>query len=379
MGINNKKIYLDYNATTPVDPQVLSAMLPYFTENFGNASSASHAYGWDAEEAVEIAREQVSALIGAKTKEIIFTSGATEAINILLHGISLKKCHIITCQTEHNAVLRTCNAMEETDTTISRLSVNAEGAINLAELEAAIRPDTELICIMVVNNETGVIHPIKEISEIAKKHDLPLMVDATQALGKVAFNADESGVDFAAFSSHKIYGPKGVGGLYIRKSMTKKLHPFLTGGAQERGLRPGTLNVPGIVGMGKACELALQDLNDDYSKMTLLQERLEKGLFSIPGCQINGSQTKRSPYVTNAAFEGILGEKLIRKLKHIAISQGSACTSNTVEPSHVLSAMQLPEALALSAVRISMGKPTSTEDIDIAIQDITEAVKALRK
>ncbi|MBL3657653.1 cysteine desulfurase family protein [Fulvivirga sediminis] len=379
MDTKNKKLYLDYSATTPVDPQVLQAMLPYFTESFGNASSASHVYGWDAEEAVETAREQVAELIGAKSKQIIFTSGSTESINIALQGVASNKGHIITCATEHNAVLRTCKTLENSGTEITLLGVNEKGNIDLNELEAAIQPNTELICIMAVNNETGVIHPIKSIGEIAKKHHLPLVVDATQAVGKIGFNIEESGADLVALSSHKIYGPKGIGALYIAKRMTKRLKPFLSGGTQEKGLRPGTLNVPGIVGMGKACELALNSLNEEYSRVKKLQKKLEKGILAITGSKINGYQTDRSPYITNIVFEGVLGEKVIRKLKHIAISQGSACTSNTVEPSHVLSAMHIPEKLALSAIRISIGKFTSAKDIDIAIQDITDAVNALRK
>ncbi|MGB3182855.1 MAG: cysteine desulfurase family protein [Cyclobacteriaceae bacterium] len=374
-----KKIYLDYNATTPVDRRVLEAMLPYFTEHFGNASSTAHAYGWDAEEAVDVARHQVAGLIGTGPAGITFTSGATEAIYMALVGVMQayrdKGDHLITCRTEHRAVLDTCEYLERQGKKVTYLDVDSEGAIDLAELQAAISDRTVMVCLMAANNETGVLHPLADISRITGRHDILLMTDATQAVGKVPFDVKGAGVDIAAFSAHKLYGPKGVGALYLRRKPGVKTARVLTGGGQEKGLRPGTLNVPAIVGFGKACELCHEEMQAEGIRLQGLRDRLEKGLLEVPGSQVNGAGSPRLAHVSNMSFAGREGDKLLRSLKHIAVSQGSACTSNTVEPSHVLEAMGLPAETALASLRISLGRYTTEQDIGAAIRDIISSTE----
>lgn len=377
-----KKIYLDYNATTPVDPRVIEEMLPYFTEKFGNASSITHAYGWDAEEAVTIAREQAARLIGSKPGEIIFTSGATEAINLALIGACKENAdsgdHIVTCVTEHKAVLDTCHDLENRGVEVTYLEVDESGAIDLEELDKAITGRTILVSLMHANNETGVIHPLKEIAKITREKDVLLLTDATQAVGKIPFDVEELGVDLAAFSAHKLYGPKGAGALYVRQEPKADINPILFGGGQEKGLRPGTLNVPAIVGLGKACELCSKEMEEDAGRLRKWRDRLEKELSALGDVRVNGRESKRLPHMTNLSFEHIAGSKLVRSLKNLAVSQGSACTSGTVEPSHVLKGMGHSDELALSSLRVGLGRFTKEEEIDIAIDTIKESIDRLR-
>jgi len=382
MSPNKKKIYLDNNATTPVDPRVLEAMLPYFTEKFGNASSVNHAFGWDAGEAVTIAREQVARLIGARPKEIYFTSGATEAINLALLGVCKanadKGGHIITCATEHKAVLDTCKELENRGFRVAYLDVGKSGALDLDVLDDTITDQTILVSLMYANNEIGVIHPLKEISKLTREKGVLLMTDATQAVGKIPFDVQELDVDLAAFSAHKIYGPKGIGGLYVRKRPKFDLSPLLFGGGQEKGLRPGTLNVPGIVGLGKACEICAEEMSTESKRLRKWRDHLEAELQDIEGLRINGKNSPRLPHMTNLSFENIDGSKLIRSLKNLAVSQGSACTSGTVEPSHVLKAFGHSDELALSSLRIGLGRFNNKEEIDITIETLHNTIDQLR-
>lgn len=377
-----KKIYLDYNATTPVDQRVVDVMLPYFTENFGNASS-DHVFGWDAGEAIENAREQIARMLHCKPTEITFTSGATEAANLAVLGFCernrLKGNHIITCKTEHKAVLDTIKALEKKGFEVTYLDVDSEGNIHLQELANAITPETILVCLMLANNETGLIHPMKEIEKIVHFKGVKLMSDITQAVGKIPVDLKKLNLDLAVFSSHKIYGPKGVGALYLNKKNEVEVDPNFFGGGQEKGMRPGTLNIPGIVGFGKAAEIAFADMEAESAKILNLRNKLESELKNIEGAKINTENADRLPNTSNISFENIDGTKLLRKLNGIAISRGSACTSNTVEASHVLKAMGLRDELALSSFRISLGRETTIEDINFAVKEITETVHQLKK
>ena len=378
-------IYLDYNATTPCDPRVVETMLPYFTNDFGNAASRSHSFGWKAEEAVSYAREQVAQLIGADTQEIIFTSGATEGDNLALKGVyelyAGKGNHIITCTIEHKAVLDTCKHLEKLGAEVTYLNVNKEGLINLEELEAAIKPATILIAIMYANNEIGVIQPVKAISRIARKHSVLFFSDATQAVGKIPVNVNEDGIDILALSAHKIYGPKGVGALYVRrKSPRVRLTAQIDGGGHERGMRSGTLNVPGIVGLGKACELCINERQQDAERAKVLRDKLEQALLALDEVYVNGSKEHRLPQVTNLSFKYVEGEALMMSFnKDIALSSGSACTSASLEPSYVLKALGLGDDLARSSLRFSIGRFTTEEQIDYTIERITKAVAQLRE
>lgn len=373
-------IYLDYNATTPMDRSVLEAMLPYFTEKFGNASSSSHLYGWDAAEAVDLARSHVARLIGAKQKEIYFTSGSTEAINMALLGVcEAQKTignHLIATQTEHPAVLDTCSELTRRGFEVTYLGVDQSGLISLEELRNTIRSETRLISIIHANNETGVIQPLEQISKIAKENNILLMSDTTQSIGKIPVSVDELGLDIAVLSGHKIYGPKGVGALYFRGSIKDKIHPLSFGGGQEKKLRPGTLNVPGIVGLGKACELAQQNLKKEATRQPGLRDQLEN-LLMEEGIHINGKHAPRLPNVSNLTFGNIDGSQLIRTLRKIAVSQGSACSSATLEPSHVLKAMGLTDEEALASIRISLGRMTTISEIETAADEIKKAVRLL--
>lgn len=378
----DKKIYLDYNSTTPVDPRVLEEMLPFFTEKFGNASSISHAIGWEAEEAVDLAREQVADLIGASANEITFTSGATEAINLAIRGLCRanreKGNHLITCATEHKAVLDTVKSLEETGFKVTYLPVDKAGSIDLERLEDAITDETILVSLIHANNEIGTIHPLKEISRITQEKNIPLMSDATQSVGKIPVDVKDLGVDITAFSSHKLYGPKGAGVLYINKENKPDISPILTGGGQEKGIRPGTLNVPAIVGFGKACELCAMEMEENSKRLSRLREQLETELSDMDGVQVNGASENRLPYMTNISFQNIDSSHLLRHLKNLAVSQGSACTSGTHKPSHVLKAIGLSDELALSSIRIGLGRFTTREDIEIAIRDIKEVIPRLK-
>jgi len=378
-------VYLDNNATTPADPKVLEAMLPYFTQYFGNAASRSHAYGWEAEEAVDYARGQVAKLIGAEPKEIIFTSGATESDNLAIKGVfesyASKGNHIITCVTEHKAVLDTCKHLEKLGAEVTYLPVQSDGLIDLKELEAAIKQTTVLVAIMYANNETGVIQPVKEISAITKRKGILFFSDATQAVGKIPVNVIEDGVDLMAFSAHKIYGPKGVGALYVRRKNPRvRIIAQMDGGGHEKGMRSGTLNVPGIAGLGQACEICRLNMNEDAKRIKSLRDKLENALLQLEETQLNGNKENRLPNVSNISFKYVESEGLMLGCnKNIAVSSGSACTSASVEPSHVLKAMGLDDDLAHSTLRFSLGRFTTEEEIDYAIEQVKNTVAQLRE
>lgn len=377
-------VYLDHNATTPCDPRVVEAMLPWFTQHFGNAASRSHSFGWQAKEAVEYAREQVAALIGAEPQEIIFTSGATESDNLAIKGVfeayASKGNHIITCATEHKAVLDTCRHLEKIGGEVTYLPVDASGNISLQELEAAIRPTTIMVAIMYANNETGTLHPIKEISAIARRHGVIFFTDAAQAAGKIAVDVNNDGIDLLSLTAHKMYGPKGAGALYVRRRNPRvRLSPQMDGGGHERGLRSGTLNVPGIVGFGKACELAKQEMAGDAALLSKLRNRLETELLKLPDVQVNGNSLQRLPHVTNLSFKDVESEALLTGLnRSIAVSSGSACTSALIEPSYVLKAMGVSDELAYSSLRFALGRFTKAEEIEYAIEQVTKTVNYLR-
>jgi cysteine desulfurase len=376
-------IYLDNNATTPLDPRVLEAMLPYFTSKFGNAASRNHAFGWVAEEGVDYAREQVSKLIGCTDKEIIFTSGATEADNLGIKGVyemySEKGNHIITATTEHKAVLDTCKHLEKQGAKVTYLKVKEDGLIDLAELEAAMTPQTILVCIMYGNNEIGVLQPIKEISAIAHKHGALFMTDATQAVGKIPVDVNADGIDLMAFSAHKMYGPKGVGALYVRRKNPRvKVTSQMDGGGHERGMRSGTLNVPGIVGLGKACELCRLEMDEEAKRLSALRDKLEASLTTMEESYVNGNREHRLPHVANISFKYVEGEGLMMAMKDLAVSSGSACTSASLEPSYVLKSLGLSDDLAHSSIRFGLGRFTTAEEVDYAIENTKKAVNHLR-
>ncbi len=377
-------IYLDNNATTPMDPRVLEAMIPYFTEHFGNAASRNHPFGWHAEEAVDYAREQVAQLIGADPKEIIFTSGATEGDNLGIKGVfemyASKGNHIITATTEHKAVLDTCKHIEKSGGEVTYLQVKADGLIDLAELEAAIKPTTILVSIMYANNEIGVVQPVKEIAAIAKKHGILFFTDGVQAVGKIPVNVIEDEIDIMAFTAHKMYGPKGIGALYVRRKNPRvKVTAQMDGGGHERGMRSGTLNVPGIVGFGKACELARLEMADDAARLSKLRDKLENALLQIEESYVNGNREHRLPHVANISFKHVEGEGLLMGFnKNIALSSGSACTSASLEPSYVLKALGLGDDLAHSSLRFGLGRFTTEEQIDYTIEQISNTVLKLR-
>lgn len=382
--MEKRLIYLDNNATTPCDPRVVDTMLPFFYEKHGNAASRNHPAGWVAEEAVDYAREQIAALIGADEKEIIFTSGATESNNLALKGVyemySSKGNHIITATTEHKAILDTCKRIEKMGGEVTYLEVDSLGRINLEELEAAIKPSTILVSIMWANNETGVIQDMKAIGDICKKHGVLFHSDATQAVGKIPTIAREVGVHLMSFTGHKMYGPKGVGALYVsRKNPRVKVVAQIDGGGHERGMRSGTLNVPGIVGFGKAAEIARKEMASDAERLSKLRDRLEAGLMQLEESYINGDVNHRMPHVTNISFKHVEGEGLMMTFnQNIALSSGSACTSASLEPSYVLVALGLGDDLAHSSLRFSLGRFTTDEDVDYAIKAISEGVNHMR-
>ena len=378
-------IYLDNNATTPMDPRVLEAMTPYFLEHYGNAASRNHPFGWEAEEAVDYARGQVAKLIGADPKEIIFTSGATQADNLAIKGVfemyASKGNHIITATTEHKAVLDTCKHIEKLGGEVTYLPVNAEGLIDLNELEAAIKPTTILVAIMYANNEIGTIQPVKEISAIAKKKGVLFFTDATQAVGKIPVDVIKDGIDLMSFSAHKMYGPKGVGALYVRRKNPRvKVTAQIDGGGHERGMRSGTLNVPGIVGFGKACELCQLEREEETKRLISLRDKLETELMKLEEAYVNGSREHRLPHVANISFKYVEGEGLMMGFnKNIALSSGSACTSASLEPSYVLKALGLGDDLAHSSLRFGLGRFTTEEQIDYTVKSISETVLKLRE
>lgn len=377
-------VYLDYNATTPCDRRVLDAMFPYFSEKFGNAASRHHFYGWQAEEAVQIAREQVARLIGAEPKEIVFTSGATEACNLAIKGVfetyAGKGHHIITTAVEHKAVLDTCKYLEKKGAEVTYLPVSNEGLIDVGQLKQAIRPETILIAVMLANNETGTVMPVAAVAEVAREHNILFMSDATQGVGKLPVTVNDAGVSLMAMSAHKMYGPKGIGALYIRRRNPRvSLTPLIHGGGHENGWRSGTLNVPAIVGFGKACEIAADELANTHATAKL-RNRLEAGLLQIEGAQVNGSIMHRLPNVSNIAFTYLDGDALMTGLKReIAIASGSACTSASIEPSYVLKAIGLSDEMAHGSLRFSTGRYTTSQEVDYAIAAVTRKVNELRE
>ena len=377
-------IYLDHNATTPCDPRVVEAMIPYFTNNFGNAASRNHPFGWQAEQAVDDAREQVAKLIGADPKEIIFTSGATEADNLAIKGVfemyASKGNHIITCNIEHKAVLDTCKHIEKEGGEVTYLKVKDNGLIDLAELEAAIKPNTILIAIMYANNEIGTINPMKEIAAIAKKKGILVFSDATQAVGKIPVDVNKDGIDLMAFTAHKMYGPKGVGALYVRRKNPRvKVTAQMDGGGHERGMRSGTLNVPGIVGFGKACEICMNEMEEETKRVSKLRDKLQAELLKVEESYLNGDKDHKLPHVTNISFKYVEGEGLLMGFnKNIALSSGSACTSASLEPSYVLKALGLGDDLAHSSLRFGLGRFTTEDQIDYTVEQVTNTVNKLR-
>jgi cysteine desulfurase len=377
-------VYLDNNATTKVDPRVLDAMMPYFTEDFGNAASRNHPFGWKAEEAVDYAREQIAALIGSSDKEIIFTSGATESNNLAIKGVfemyAEKGKHIITVTTEHKAVLDTCKHLEKLGAEITYLTPDTDGLISLSQVEEAIRPETILVTVMYGNNEIGVIQPIREIGALCKKAGVLFHSDATQAIGKIPVDVIADGIDLMSFTAHKMYGPKGIGVLYVRRKNPRvKVTAQMDGGGHERGMRSGTLNVPGIVGLGKACEIARLEMEADAERLSKLRDKLENALLSLEESYVNGNTGSRLPHTSNISFKYVEGEGLMMAVKDIAVSSGSACTSASLEPSYVLKSLGLDDELAHSSLRFGLGRFTTEEEIDFTIKCVTDAVNRLRE
>jgi cysteine desulfurase len=377
-------IYMDNQATTAVDPRVLEAMLPYFTEKFGNAASRNHEFGWKAEEAVENARAQIARLIHATPREIVFTSGATESDNLAVKGVAEtrkeKGNHIITQVTEHKAVLDTCKHLEKSGYEVTYLTVASDGLIDLDALRRAITPKTILISVMQANNEIGVIQPIEEIGKIAKKHGILFHVDAVQAVGKIPVDVLKDGVDVLSISAHKIYGPKGIGALYVRRKDPRvELAAMVDGGGHERGMRSGTLNVPGIVGLGKACEVCQKEMPEEGKRLGRLRDKLKEAITSrLDGTSVNGSMTHRLPNNLNLSFAGVEGDALLMGINDVAVSSGSACTSAMIEPSYVLRALGVSEDLSHSSIRFGLGRFNTEEEVDYVADRVVETVKRLR-
>ncbi|GAC1632156.1 MAG: IscS subfamily cysteine desulfurase [Candidatus Acidiferrum sp.] len=378
-------IYFDNHATTPVDPRVLDAMLPYFGAKFGNAASRNHSFGWAGEEAVENARAQVASLIGATPKEIIFTSGATESDNLMIKGVAEmyreKGNHIITQAIEHKAVLDTCKRLEKYGFEVTYLPVQKDGRVDPEDVRKAIKPTTILITIMYANNEIGVINPMQEIGKIAKEHGIIFAVDGVQAVGKIPVDVQKDNIDLLAITAHKIYGPKGVGALYVRRRNPRvQLSAVIDGGGHERGMRSGTLNVPGIVGLGKACEIAQQEMASESARLLGLRERLRKGLEAkLDDVFINGSMEYRLPNNLNMSFAYVEGESLLMGINDIAVSSGSACTSATLEPSYVLKALGVGEDLAHTSIRFGLGRFNTEEEVDYVVDKMVQVVSKLRE
>ena len=378
-------IYMDYHSTTPLDPKVLEAMMPFLTDHFGNAASRSHSFGWEAEEAVEQARAQVAVLIGANPKEIVFTSGATESTNIAIKGAAEmyaeKGNHIITCVTEHKATLDACKYLEKHGAAVTYLPVDSFGQVDPEAVFAAITDKTILVSLMHANNEIGTVHPIEKIGPRLKEKGILFHVDAAQSLGKIEIDVNKLGIDIISLSSHKIYGPKGVGALYVRRQNPRvRLTPVIHGGGHERGFRSGTLNVPGIVGFGKACEIAKELMAEESSRMLKLRDRLQKGICeALDEVHLNGHPTDRLPNNLNVSFAYVEGEALMMGLKEIAVSSGSACTSASLEPSYVLRAMGVGEELAHSSIRFGLGRFITEEEVDFTVKKVVATVNRLRE
>ncbi len=377
-------VYLDYNSTTPIDERVLDAMMPYFKDKFGNASSATHSYGWRAKDAVDKSRSQVAKLIGCLDQEVVFTSGSTESINLALKGIfsayKKKGNHIVTCKTEHKAVLDVCSALERQGGSVTYLSVDEQGHIDLKDLERAITEKTILVAVMMVNNETGVIHPIKEIADIVHKRDSILFCDATQAIGKIPVNVIDLGVDVMTMSAHKFYGPKGLGALYVRRKNPRvTITPLIDGGGHERGRRSGTLNVPGIVGIGEACKLASDEMDKNEKQIRVNRDYLEQELLELGNTFLNGDLKSRIYNTSNICFRDLKAEDVINASKSlVAIATGSACTSADQKPSHVLKAMGLSKEGAYGSVRFSLGKYNTSEEIKGVVEQLSNKIRELR-
>ncbi len=378
-------VYLDYQATTPVDPRVLEAMLPFFNERFGNAASRSHSYGWTAEEAVEKAREQVAKLIGASQKELVFTSGSTEGINLALKGVAEmyrdKGRHIITCQAEHKAVLDTAKHLEKLGFEVTYLQPDRSGRVEAQKVAEAMRPDTILVALMWANNEVGTLNPVREIGELCHARGVLFFTDATQAVGKVPVDVEADKVDLLCLSAHKIYGPKGVGALYVRRRNPRvRLVAQMDGGGHERGMRSGTLNVPGIVGLGKACEIAREELEAETERASALRDHLERRITGeLDEVHLNGNRAHRLPNCLNLSFAYVEGESLLMGIHDVSVSSGSACTSASLEPSHVLRSMAVGEDLAHSSIRFGIGRFTTREEVDYAADRVIAAVRRLRE
>jgi len=379
-------IYMDNHATTPCDRRVLDAMLPYFTEKFGNAASRNHSFGWEAEEGVDKARNQIASLIGAKSKEIIFTSGATESDNLAIKGVlefyKDKGNHIITCITEHKAVLDSCRALErQGKATVTYLPVDKYGMVDPDAVRRAITDQTVLVTIMYANNEIGTIHPVREIGKIAKEKGVVFHCDAVQAVGKIPVDVDKDGIDLLAMSGHKIYGPKGVGALYVRsKGPRVRLSPIIDGGGHERGMRSGTLNVTGIVGFGAACEIAGHEMAEEAARLIELRSRLQAGIFErLDEVYVNGHPTQRLPGNLNVSFAYVEGESLLMGISDIAVSSGSACTSATLEPSYVIRALGINEELAHSSIRFGIGRFNTADEVDYVSERVSKEVIRLRE
>ncbi len=381
----NIPVYLDYSATTPCDPRVVERMLPYFTDTFGNAASRSHAFGWTAEAAVERAREQVAELIGAHPKEVLWTSGSTEANNLAIKGTAEmyreKGNHLITAITEHKAVLDPMKRLESQGFEITWLPVDSEGRVDLAQLAAAITEKTLLVSLMAANNEIGTLHPLKEIGALCKQKGVLFHTDATQAVGRIPLDVEAQHIDLMSLSAHKFYGPKGVGALYVRRRSPRvRLSAQMDGGGHERGMRSGTLNVPGVVGMGAAAELARVEMPVETERLRQLRDRLEARLLrDNPDAAVNGDRERRLPNLTNVSFPYVEGESLIMGIKEVAVSSGSACTSASLEPSYVLKGLGLGDERAHSSIRFSVGRFTTEAEVDFAAERVTAEVKRLRE
>ena len=378
--MTKRPVYLDYQATTPLDPRVLEVMMPYLTNKFGNPHSVNHTFGWEAEAGVEFARKQVADLIGAASDEIIFTSGATESNNIALKGLAYaaypEKNHVITVATEHSCVLQSCSALEKSGFSVSYLPVGEKGLISLNDLEDAMTPKTSLVSVMAVNNEIGILQDLKKIGEICTAKGVAFHTDAAQAVGKIPLNVDDLKIDLLSISGHKLYGPKGVGALYVCKSLTPQPLPLFDGGGQEKGLRSGTLSPALCAGLGAACEIAGQDMEKDYEHISMLSEKLKQAILSeIENVRLNGSESRRFPGNLNFTFEDIRSDQLIRKLRHIALSTGAACSTEKPTPSHVLTALGLNKKQIDCSIRIGIGRMTSVAEVDYVAGQIIDLFK----
>jgi cysteine desulfurase len=381
---NDQPIYLDYQATTPMDPRVLEAMMPYFTHQFGNPHSRSHSYGWEAEEGVEKARGQVAKLIGADEKEVIFTSGATESNNLAIRGVAEfykdRKNHIVTTVTEHKCVLDTCRHLEQQGFEVTYLPVQKNGLIDLEALRAAVTDKTVVVSVMAVNNEIGVIQPLAEIGKICREKKAFFHTDAAQAAGKIALDVEAMNIDLMSISGHKIYGPKGIGALYVRRKPRVRLVPLIVGGGQERGFRSGTLPTPLCVGLGEAAEIAMNEMEGEAKRLAKLQARMLKGLQDrLPEIFVNGDLEHRIPGNLNISFAYVEGESLMMGIKNLAVSSGSACTSASLEPSYVLRALGVEEEMAHTSLRIGLGRFTTEHEVDTAVEELVRHVNKLRE